>query len=187
MNRSFFILCIVAWFLPLSYTVSASGPQNRVWLFSYFINNGEDGLRLAWSKDGLNWNRLREGKSWLQPEVGREKLMRDPSVVRGPDGTFHMVWSASWEGHVIGYASSQDLIHWSIQQAIPVMEHEPTARNSWAPELFYDDKEKLFYIIWASTIPEKFPETAGSSETDYNHRLYYTTTKDFKTFAKTAL
>ncbi len=66
------------------------------------------------------------------------------------------------------------------------MAHEPEVRNTWAPELFYDKKSKQYYIIWASTIPGRFP-APGSSESDYNHRLYYTTTKDFERFSPTEL
>ena len=165
----------------------ASEENEPVYLFSYFTGNGEDGLHLAVSADGLNWTPLKNGASFLKSEIGKDKIMRDPSICQGPDGTFRMVWSASWTGKEFGYASSEDLIHWSEQKAIPVMAHEPTTRNTWAPEVFYDQKSETFYIFWASTIPEKFPETKGSSEEEYNHRIYYTTTKDFETFAPTRL
>jgi hypothetical protein len=67
------------------------------------------------------------------------------------------------------------------------MAHEPTVLNSWAPEIFYDKKRAEFIFFWASTLPGKFPATAGSSEEKYNHRIYFTTTKDFATFAPTKL
>jgi hypothetical protein len=67
------------------------------------------------------------------------------------------------------------------------MAHEPTVRNCWAPEIAYDPKRAEFILFWASTIPGRFTATAGSSEDDYNHRMYYTTTKDFVTFSPTAL
>jgi len=39
--------------------------------------------------------------------------MRDPSMVRTPDGTYHLVWTTSWKGDLgFGYAYSKDLIHW---------------------------------------------------------------------------
>ena len=66
---------------------------------------------------------------------------------------------------------------------IPVMEHEPTTVNVWAPELFYDDEQKQYIIIWASCIPGRFER--GIEEDSNNHRMYYTTTKDFKTFSVT--
>ncbi|MDO4557709.1 MAG: glycoside hydrolase family 43 protein [Planctomycetia bacterium] len=172
--------------LFLAYPVVAQdipGP----YVFSYFHNNGEDGLLLAESPDGMHWTPVNEGKPVMAPTVGDRKLVRDPSITRGPDGTFHMVWTVSWGDRGIGYATSQDLIHWSEQRFLPVMAHEPKCRNSWAPEIFYDTPGETFYIFWSSTIPDRFPETAGSSEDEYNHRVYYTKTKDFQTFAPTRL
>lgn len=165
-------------------TASESRPA---YLFSYFTNNGEDGLHLAWSRDGYKWAALNGGKSFLQPAVGESKLMRDPCLLRGPDGTFHMVWTTAWQGRTIGHASSQDLINWSAQQAIPVMAHEPAAINCWAPEIVWDAKRSEFLIFWATTIPGRFPETAGTGDEKYNHRIYATTSKGFKSFTPTKL
>ena len=158
------------------------------YLFSYFINDSKDGLHLAYSYDGLNWTPLNGGRSFLTPAVGKDKLMRDPSICQSPDGTFHMVWTSSWTDRIIGYASSRDLIHWSEQQAIPVMMHEPEAHNCWAPELFYDEPSETYYIFWATTIPGRHKEVPTSeSEKGLNHRMYYVTTKDFRTFSKTKM
>jgi hypothetical protein len=167
----------------LAISLAATG-QNDQYLFSYFIGNGEDGLHLAHSKDGYLWRPLNGGKPYLTPAVGKDKLMRDPSVLLGEDGLFHMVWTVSWGEKGIGYSSSKDLVNWSKQQYIPVMEEEPNARNCWAPELFFDNKAKLYYIFWATTITGRFKEGA---EQKYNHRLYFTTTKDFRSFAPTQL
>jgi beta-xylosidase len=161
--------------------------KNPVYLFSYFKNNGQDGLHLAFSRDGLTWQALKNDESFLKPEVSRDKLMRDPCIIRGADGKFHMVWTVSWTDKTIGYASSTDLIHWSPQIAIPVMAHEEGARNCWAPEITYDAKKKQYMIYWATTIKGKFLETASEKENGYNHRMYYTLTKDFKSFSPTRL
>ncbi len=161
---------------------------DTVYLFSYFINNSKDGLHLAYSYDGLTWTALNGGRSFLTPTVGKDKLMRDPSICQAPDGTFHMVWTSSWTDRIIGYASSCDLIHWSEQKAIPVMMNEPAAHNCWAPELFYDESSQTYYIFWATTIPGRHKEVPTSeSEKGLNHRIYYVTTKDFKSFSKTAM
>jgi hypothetical protein len=114
--------------------------------------------------------------------VGVSQEFRDPSVTRGPDGIFHLVWTAGWHGDQgFGCASSPDLIHWSDQQFVPVMTNEPTTVNVWAPEVFYDTPSQQFIIVWASTIPGRFPDY--QEKHNNNHRLYYTTTRDFKTFA----
>lgn len=161
---------------------------NTAYLFSYFINDSKDGLHLAYSYDGLTWTPLNGGRSLLAPTVGKDKLMRDPSICQSPDGTFHMVWTSSWTDRIIGYASSRDLIHWSEQKAIPVMMHEPEAHNCWAPELFYDAPSQTFYIFWATTIPGRHKEVPTSeSEKGLNHRIYYVTTKDFQTFSPTKM
>jgi len=161
--------------------------EKPTYLFTYFKGNGEDGLHLAYSSDGLEWKALKNDKSFLTPEVGKDKLMRDPCVIKGGDGLFHMVWTVSWTDKGIGYASSKDMIHWSKQEFIPVMAHEESARNTWAPEITYDEKSKEYMIYWASTIDGKFLETKSTEEKGYNHRIYYTTTKDFKKFSKTKL
>lgn len=163
---------------------SATSQDSEHYLFSYFIGNGEDGLHLAYSQDGYQWKALNDGKSFLTPDVGKDKLMRDPSIIQDDNGTFHMVWTVSWGEKGIGYSASKDLISWSRQQYIPVMEHEANARNCWAPELFYDHQTKQYYIFWATTIKGKFAE---GEEQKYNHRLYYVTTKDFKSFGETRL
>ncbi len=168
----------------------AAAPADEVFLFSYFVGNGEDGLHLATSEDGLKWTSLRGGASFLQPVVGENKLMRDPCLLRGPDGVFRMVWTTSWTGVTIGYASSTDLMHWSEQKALPVMAHEPTTANCWAPEIVYDAAQKHYLIFWSSTVPGKFPipdetERKDKGKPPRNHRLYSTTTSDFNAFTAT--
>jgi acetyl esterase/lipase len=162
-------------------------PKPEGYVFTYFKGNGEDGLHLAYSEDGYKWETLKKDASFLTPEVGKDKLMRDPCVIKGGDGLYHMVWTDSWTDNGIGYASSKDLIHWSKQEFLPVMAHEEKSRNTWAPEITYDENSKTYMIYWASTIEGKFTETQSTEEKGYNHRIYYTTTKDFKKFKKTKL
>jgi hypothetical protein len=166
---------------------SSAAQAADAYLFAYFTENGQDGLHFARSADGYLWDKVAGGRSFLTPQVGNAKLMRDPCIVRGPDGTFHMVWTSGWNENNIGYASSKDLVHWSAQQQVPVMAHEPGALNAWAPEIVYDDQRGEFVIFWASTIPGRFAATDGSSEDKYNHRMYATTTRDFKTYTPTRL
>lgn len=154
------------------------------YLFATFREPQQDGLLLAGSTDGYHWQSL--GGPFNMPGVGTDKIMRDPSICQGPDGTFYMVWTSSWtKDKGFGYASSKDLIHWTPSKYIEVMKYEPTTVNTWAPEVFYDDVHKQFIIMWASTIPYRFEK--GQEAEDNNHRMYYCTTKDFKTFSKTKL
>lgn len=183
--RNRLLFCILLLISTLNQVQSQA--NNDVYLFSSFKDNGQDGLHLAYSLDGYTWKALNDDKSYLTPTIGNAKLMRDPCIVQGPDQTFHMVWTVSWNDKGIGYASSKDLIHWSEQQLIPVMTHELTALNCWAPEIVYDPVQKLYMIYWATTIPDRFPKSEGSGDEKYNHRMYYVITKDFKTFSGTKL
>jgi hypothetical protein len=164
-------------------STSADG-KDSIYVFTSFRNNGEDGLQFLYSEDGFAWKRI--PGYFLKPRVGPSQLMRDPSLARGPDGTFHLVWTTGWrKDQGFGYAASKDLVNWSDQRFIPVMEHEQTTVNVWAPELFYDDPNKRFIICWASTIPGRFPDNLEPH--DNNQRMYYTTTADFRAFTPTEL
>jgi hypothetical protein len=139
---------------------------------------------MLYSFDGKTWKGL--DTVLLKPGVGNQKVMRDPSMVQDKNGNFHLVWTSSWRGDKgFGYASSADLLRWSNQQFIPVMQDEPATVNTWAPELFYDDVQDQYMIIWASCIPGRFQR--GIEEDSNNHRMYVTTTKDFKTFSPAKL
>lgn len=158
--------------------------NKKAYLFTSFHEPADAGLRMLYSYDGRKWNDV--DTVLLRPEVGKQKVMRDPSMVQGPDGTFHLVWTSSWRGDMgFGYASSKDLIHWNEQRFISVMDKELTTVNVWAPELFYDDVQQQYIIIWASCIPGRFER--GIEEDSNNHRLYYTTTKNFKAYTETKL
>jgi hypothetical protein len=166
--------------------VSSGVPPDDLLLFTSFRGNGEDGLHFLVSEDGLTWRAVAEDRSFLRPEVGG-KLMRDPHIARGPDGTFHMVWTTAWQKFGVGYSSSRDLVHWSPQVLIDVMKDEPETRNVWAPEAVYDPAARRFVLFWSSTVPGRFPSTASSGDRGYNHRIYFTTTRDFGSFGPTRL
>ncbi len=161
-----------------------SSCARKAYLFTSFHEPANEGLRLLYSDDAYHWNDLNQ--IFLKPEIGKDKIMRDPSVVQGPDGVFHLVWTCSWKGESgFGHASSKDMMNWSEQQFIPVLENEKTVVNVWAPEITYDKDNNEFIIIWASTIPFRFAK--GVEEENNNHRMYSIRTKDFKTFSKAAL
>jgi len=150
----------------------------QAYLFTSFRDNG-DGLHLAYSSDGLRWTDLDE--VFLVPEVG-SKLMRDPHLLRGPDGVFHLVWTTGWNDNGIGYARSKDLVNWSQQKYIPVMGKVEGTKNCWAPETFYDAKRDEYMITWSSDVAGRFAETV--SQDRMNNRTYFVTTKDFETFSE---
>jgi hypothetical protein len=158
-------------------------------LFTSFRKNGGTGVYFALSPDGRRWTALNGDRPWIKPEQPG-MLMRDPFLGRGPDGRWHLLWTWGWNraetggALKLGYSSSTDLVHWSPQRAIPVLENEPTARNAWAPEAVWDPERKEWIVFWATTIPGRFPRAApeAAPSNGYNHRIYATTTRDWLTF-----
>ena len=170
-------------FLSIALAVVNMATARDVFVSTSFHEPATEGLRFIYSYDGLRWDSIQG--VFLRPEVGKQHVMRDPSIVRGPDGTFHLVWTSSWRGdRGFGYASSKDLIHWTQQRFISTG-MDTTTVNTWAPELFYDDVKRQFMVIWASCVPGRFPDYQEDHLN--NHRLYYMTTRDFKTFSKAQL
>lgn len=173
--------------LLFSAVMPASAAEPGPWVFSYFKGNGEDGLHLAVSDDAMTWTAVKGDRSLLAPTVGESKLMRDPSICRGPDGVYHMVWTTSWLGGTIGYAQSRDLIHWSPQRALRAMGVIENVENCWSPEIIYDAAGGQFVVMWASTVTGRFPQSLGQGHGSYNHRLYALTTRDFETISEPQL
>ncbi len=165
--------------LAASATLAAAQTKWPIntWLFTSFQGNG-DGLHLSSSEDGRSWQDL--GKVFLKPSVG-SGLMRDPHILRGPDGIFRMVWTTGWKDKGIGYASSSDLTNWSRQQYLPLLEKVPGTNNAWAPETFYDEAGQQYVITWSSDIDGRFKETKSTER--MNNRTYFVTTNDFQSFS----
>lgn len=184
MRKTFFIYLILIGFISCGSKKDENKEVKEVYLFTSFREPATDGLKFLYSYDGYKWDSI--PGVFLKPDVGEQKLMRDPSMVKGPDGKFHLVWTCNWKGDpAFGYASSADLLNWSEQQHVPIMAFDTTTVNVWAPELFYDDVNQDYIIVWASTIPFKFEK--GVEDEYNNHRLYYTRTKDFKEYSDAQL
>lgn len=168
--------------LPRSAT-AAAGPAR--WAFCYFKSHDQlhQGLRLAISADGLAFDAVRGGEPIMVPSVGENRLLRDPHILKDPkEPWFHMVWTTAWEGVTVGYARSLDLLNWEAQVAIPVMADVPGTRNVWAPEIVFDAHRNEFVIFWSSTVRDRFSDATGTSEDGYNHRIFCTRTRDFRSY-----
>ena len=176
--------------LLLSLAAGRGAAAQEVLLFPYFDSNGENGVFLAWSEDGRTFHPVNEGKAIVTPpQWGQgQHLMRDPSIVFH-DGVFHMVWTSNWDGPCFGYASSPDLKQWSEPlKVVPFAEGHEQPKNVWAPEVFRDPVAQDFKIVWSSTLPSELNDDDGSADTHGNdHRMYYISTTDFKTFTEPQL
>lgn len=160
----------------------ASDPS-AVFLLPYFLGNGEDGISLARSSDGLVFESVRDGKPILPaPDWPGENLTRDPSILYH-NGIFHMVWTTGWQTRSFGYASSRDLVTWSEPKKIDIWGERRDIRNTWAPELHWDPERSEYLILWSTTTEDELRDGDGTGNPHgYDHRAYATRTRDFESF-----
>lgn len=177
--------CLCVSFLPAAaQTATTSADEGEYYVSSSFHEPADEGLRFIYSRDGLHWDSI--PGTWLAPELG-DSIMRDPSIWRGKDGTYHLVWTIAWKGDTgIGYSSSTDLIHWTPQRRIPVMDSIRHTYSVWAPELFYDDTKGEYMIVFTAKVDDKTSTGRRNEHGDY-HRMYYVTTRDFVAFSEPRL
>jgi len=151
--------------------------RDEVLILSFFRDNGQDGIYLAWSEDGVNFKPLNDDKPVIKPGPWQgQNLTRDPSMVYH-DGKFHAVWTSSWRGRWFGCAESEDLKTWSdpvkVQPFPASLPEVEQPRNVWAPEICWDPVQKNYAVCWSST--------AGRAA---GHRIYISRTTDLKTFTE---
>jgi hypothetical protein len=169
--------------LGVLFTVFSGGSASAaddVVLMSFFRGNGQDGVFLCVSEDGLNFRPLNNDKPVMPPaKWPKQGLTRDPSIIYH-DGKFRMVWTSNWTGRVFGYAESADLVTWSepvqVSPFPEATEPNDVPGNTWAPEIHWDPAQKNYLIIWSS----------GTKNT-HGHRSFACRTADGKTFTPAKL
>ena len=83
---AFFVLALL-----LHSIATKAQPTNDdapVYLFATFHEPEQDGLHFAFSYDGYFWSNV--PGLFLKAHVD-QNIMRDPSIARGADGTWHLV------------------------------------------------------------------------------------------------
>lgn len=154
------------------------------YLCSYFKDN-TSGTFLAWSEDGYTWRVINGGQPVLVP---KNSHMRDPCILQGPDGTFHLTYGPQQGpgSKHFAYTSSPNLIDWEEPKFIPVERGilASGVRNTWAPELYYHAAEKRFLIIWSSATKEI---STLPSFLKGDQKCYFMATTDFEIFTEPQL
>jgi hypothetical protein len=157
---------------------TAYGAGNEVFLFPYFQSNGQTGVFLSYSTDGLHFSSVNGGKAIFTPPSSwtGQTLTRDPSIIYH-DGMFSMVWTTNWTGTVFGFAQSTDLKNWTnVQRITPFSGSQP--QNVWAPEIVWNPVADNYRVVFSSAM------TAANYNAD-NMRMYSITSNDLITFSTT--
>ncbi len=164
--------------------MSTSALLSAVYLLFAFPGSDRGGLDLYASEDGIAWRTLATGV--YRPALGEWRIFRDPCVHRDEEGVFHLVWTTGESG--FGYARSRDAVTWTDERFVVVADpaRDLDFKNVWAPFIHPDGERTL--IVWSSTLRREYLPPPKKDEwwtATWNHRLYYTSTTDWSTFAPT--
>lgn len=146
---------------------------------------------LSRGDDPMRWRRL--GSDAVLESTAQTMGVRDPHIVRGPGGRFHLlatdlrVWRPEGpDWHRYRHAGSRDLvvwdsddlIHWSDPRYVRVAPEG--AGMAWAPESTFDPISGDFLVYFSAGLaddaPQDRPGVTGPS------RIMVTRTRDFVTF-----
>lgn len=174
-----------------------SDNKKNCYLFVHFKEKSTpDGEQVYFgiSRDGYHWEEVYGGKPILWAMHG-DFGVRDCAIARYGDNKFVIAatdlslaygmrnkYKGSWEeitlhgSDNLAFWYSDDLVHWSEQTLIPFGKGEMGCR--WAPDITYDRKNDDYIIHFS----------ASHKSEDYKTKsIYYSRTKDFKTFTEPEL
>lgn len=174
-----------------------SNSEKSCYLFVHFREKSTpDGEQVYFglSRDGYHWEEVYGGQPVLWAMHG-DYGVRDCAIARYGDNKFVIAatdlslsygmrnkYNGDW-GEITKHGSdnlafwySDDLVHWSEQTLIPFGKGEMGCR--WAPDITYDKKNDDYVIHFS----------ASHKSNDYGPKaIYYSRTKDFKTFTEPEL
>ena len=119
--------------------------------------------------------------------------LRDPFIIRSHDGdTFYMIATdLNWfnrnrdyqinDSQYIEVFESHDLVNWSPQRHVKVA--PDNAGNAFAPEAYWDDSIGAYVVFWAQAMWHDPVNRTNPG----NQQMWYTTTRDFRTFSPPAV
>ncbi|KQU46041.1 beta-xylosidase [Sphingomonas sp. Leaf339] len=164
-------------------TIAASRPKatkaeaRSAYLLAYFKDETHS-LYFATSPDGYTFTDVNGGEPVLAGRaVADQKGLRDPHIMRGPDGAFYLsmtdlhiygqregLRTTQWERpeNEFGWGNnrnlllmkSNDLLHWTLAK-VDMANLFPTyakAGNAWAPETIWDPAKKRMMVYFTTRI-----------------------------------
>lgn len=192
MARTAALLTLIALLACHTAPSQTTGPDDTTpadsagYLMAHFTGEHATGeqVYLAVSTDGLHWSDLNGSRPVLVSTVG-EQGVRDPSLVRSPDGDRYWIlatdlriasgkgWDAAMHrgSTAIVVWESDDLVEWSEPRLVDVAGAIPDAGCAWAPEAIFDPLTGDYVVYWATISPRD-----GVTKP----RIYYARTTDFR-------
>ncbi|GAB3162294.1 hypothetical protein GCM10027059_14670 [Myceligenerans halotolerans] len=173
-------------------------PETTDYLFAHFTgpehSHTDEQVYFATSRDGATFTDTRpHGSPVLSVEEDQgDGGVRDPFLVRSPEGDrFYLIATDLSIYHRGGWGNAQatttgstkiavwestDLVSWSEPRLPDIAGPIPEAGMMWAPEAFWDEDTRQYYVYWAT---RSEPENTIGDPVN----MYIATTRDFVTFS----
>lgn len=148
----------------LFYAIKAFGFQAdpmAAYLFAYFTGSspGKEQIHYAVSKDGFHYRALNQNRPIIDSkEISVSGGVRDPHILRGPDGIFYMtvtdlyVPEMGWENTAMVLLKSVDLVNWS-HTVIDIPKTFPKTfgdvNRVWAPQTIFDPETGKYMLYFS--------------------------------------
>jgi arabinoxylan arabinofuranohydrolase len=134
------------------------------YLFAYFVGNGpsEEAIHFAVSLDGYNYLALNNNKAIIASDtISSRGGVRDPHILRGPDGMFYMVVTDlyvpndGWSNTGMVFLKSDNLMDWTYSKLnIPdLFEEFSDVLRVWAPQTYYDEEAGKYMVYFSMLQP----------------------------------
>lgn len=94
-------------------------PTDSVDFRALSPEDGAGGMRLEWSRNGLDWHSIADGMTFISSDFGAwgsGKKMFDPQLRITPQGVWEVLFKATPNGTVYALATSPDLKNWTAQR-----------------------------------------------------------------------
>lgn len=105
--------------LALAASAQPMLPTDSVDIRALSPENGAGGMRLEWSRNGLDWHSIANGMTFISSDFGAwgsGKKMFAPELRITPSGTWELLFKATRNGTVYALATSPNLKDWTPQR-----------------------------------------------------------------------
>ncbi|WP_343256374.1 LamG-like jellyroll fold domain-containing protein [Ligaoa zhengdingensis] len=161
----------------VGYVLSFFGANGAVDAEHQGVNNPDEKFRMAYSYDGVHWEKLNNNYPVVYPTMGDTKRVRDPFIMRNKDGSFSVLATQGWDTPYIYAWHSENLTEFTNERLLRASQSGVaglTGSRAWAPEGSYDPITDQYYLYWAD------PSARGENGSG---PIYYNTSKDLESLS----
>lgn len=133
---------------------------------------------LAVSEDLLHWEDMYGGNAVFDLS-GSDQIVRDPFLIQDRNHVWHIFYTNNWYSNTIGHCTATDLQKFERQDDICLFKQNvEDVYNCWAPEIFWNEEEQIYCMIWSASFKSQ------NSENEDSNRIWCAKSQDLYHFSE---